>query len=319
MILHCLVEPPEVAPARAPPKRGRAAVATAPARIRRAELSVEIGDGLPLPVSWSLQNVSVLNEQSDEISCAGQITYSVRDNKLRADLSQLVACGGAIAILYGFDLDFGCAGKLLSFADIDVALTGSESVFTVNEAETGPFKTWIPEKPFPLFIGETKGPACASDEYREAGYPACRACGNWSYSGGDASCRVFGTHHVFHPESGEVVIEPGPDMPLPVAWNLTMDAQLNHSDSTVVLPPCTAQVHTSVRDGLLIADVSEFQTCAVGLPPGAGVDFGNTILINYGCAGNGCATQWFGVKFDGSTSVYSECFSEGDWPPRHYD
>lgn len=108
-------------------------------------------------------------------------------------------------------------------------------------------------------------------------------------------------------------------MPLPVAWNLTMDAQLNHSDSTVVLPPCTAQVHTSVRDGLLIADVSEFQTCAVGLPPGAGVDFGNTILIDYGCAGNGCATQWFGVKFDGSTSVYSECFSEGDWPPRHYD
>ncbi|RYZ08018.1 MAG: hypothetical protein EOO73_10005 [Myxococcales bacterium] len=283
------------------------------------ELSVEVGEGLPLPVSWSLQNVSVVDAEFEPIACAGEVVYSVRGDKLRADLSALVACGGVTAITYGFDLDFGCAGELLSGAAIDVPLTTDTPLITTsNDADLGPFKTLVPEKPFPPFIGETKGPACESNEYREAGDPECRACGDWSYSAFDLSCRVFGTHHTYDPASGEVVIEPGPEMPLPLSWTLT-DVNLYHEDFTVVIPPCTAQVHTSVRDGLLIADVSDFKACVAGLPPGAGLDFGNSIITNYGCAGSGCASQWFGVKFDGSTSVYSECFSDGSWPPRHYD
>jgi hypothetical protein len=293
------------------------------------ELVVEPGDGMPVPVSWSSSDLRLIDADTFEsIDCNASAEFSVRDGLLVADLSQFQACAEASGVATVFELDnialdYGCIGKGAVALAISFDMTGVTSgPFNVCfDNPDWPRKRLILGSPERAFTGTASPSVCADDEYREVGYAGCRQCGLWQY--GQASnwefpfsCRVIGSHHHFDSVAAEVVIEPGPDLPVPTSWRGDL-VQLFNVDPEVTLPPCSAEVTYKVRDGLLIADVSAFQACE--LPPGTRLDFGLNLIVEYGCAGEAISTTFFSIDLaGGAPAVSSQCFSEDDWPIKAY-
>jgi hypothetical protein len=263
-------------------------------------------------------------ETGEPATCAGQLHYSVRAGELVADFSEYKACAQTAGVdmlldIVGFAVNYGCAGEATSNELIEFSLTeGNDYRYFDASAPLGPVKelTGVPARDF---VGANDA-VCEADEYAETGYPGCRACGDWYYDNFDLSCRVVGTNHHYDAVAGEVIIEPGPELPLPIGWGLgSFGPTLSHENPDVTIPPCSAALHTSMRNGLMIVDVSEFQDCVAGLPPGASLFFGGDLHVDYGCAGDAAGAVTFDFKLTGGDgSVYAGCDGQQAWPPKHY-
>ena len=288
------------------------------------ELVIEPGDGMPLPLSWSGSSAGLIDGDFEPLACTASAQFSVRNGKLVADLSQFQACADASGGPTTFELDnisadYGCAGKGFGGLSIQFNMTGEDFGFFTDcfDDPNWPRKRLIPGSPERPFPGAAGPNTCSDSEYREVGFPGCRECGPWQYGPAQngefpSSCRVIGSHHHFDASAHEVVIEPGLDLPVPTSWSGDF-VSLHNLDPQVVLPPCAAQVAYRVRDGLLIADVSAFQSCS--LPPGTSLDFGMDLVVDYGCAGSSISSTLFTVDLTSDTStVGTECLSEDDWP-----